>query len=331
MRRTAAAMAAVTLAVPLLVSCSGQAPPKAAPAAQAPAKTVLVQSAADIARTAGSMKQLDDLPLYEMTYYGDYDAEAPLAKEELARQVDGWACSLYHRPGEFGRNFDWNPNPAMIVRADPPNGYASLSVVDVFYTLDRQGPPDLKNPVDRRRLAHAVLSPFDGMNEKGLAVGFASVPTADLPAPMAGRPTVDSARIIRLLLDRAASVDEAVALMRTYNVEHEPGPQVHYLIADRVGRSVVVEYGGGRLNVVEDHVLTNFTMTGSTLEQRMDDTRYRTLAENLSSKADGLALLESVAQAHTRWSIVYDLDVGTARIVAGQKWSKVHAVGINPG
>ncbi|GIH23450.1 hypothetical protein Aph01nite_17600 [Acrocarpospora phusangensis] len=68
------------------------------------------------------------MPLYEMTFHGGYNAEAALTDEELARKGDGWACSLFHRSGEFGRNFDWDPNPAMIVHASPPDGYASLSL-----------------------------------------------------------------------------------------------------------------------------------------------------------------------------------------------------------
>lgn len=330
-RRLAAVLAALTLAVPALTSCSGQPPPpKAATAAE---KGLLVQTAQDVTRTAGSIRRLDDLPLYEMTFSGGYDAEAPLTDAELARKDDAWACSLFHRGHELGRNFDWQPNPAMVVRARPPGGYASLSLADISYVLDRSTPPDLASPDDRRRLAHAVLIPFDGMNEKGLAVGMAAVPTAELPAKDPARKTVGSVRAIRLMLDRAANVDEAVALLRTYNIEFSAdGPQIHYLLADRSGKSVVVEYTAGKMHVIDDNVLTNFTMAGTSRARRLDDRRYRTLAENLGTKADGLALLESVAQAHTRWSVVYDLDAGTARLVTGQKWGTVRTLTLSsPG
>lgn len=325
--RTAALLSALAL---VLSACSGAtAAPPPAPAAKKEA--VLRQSQDEITRTAGSLRKLDDLPLYEMTYHGGYDAEAPLTDAELARKADGWACSLFHRKGEFGRNFDWHPNPAMIVHADPPDGYSSLSVVDVAYLLDREGPPDLASPADRRRLAHAVIAPFDGVNEKGLAVGMAAVPTATLPATLPGRPVVSGERIIRLMLDRAATVDEAIALMRTYNVDFTGGPQIHYLIADRSGKSAVVEYTAGKLNVIEDHLLTNFTMTGSSKERRLDDTRYRTLAEGVGTSADGITLLSRVAQGHTRWSVVYNLDDGSAKLVTRKRWTQVHTVGLKAG
>ncbi|WP_049573290.1 carcinine hydrolase/isopenicillin-N N-acyltransferase family protein [Nonomuraea sp. SBT364] len=335
-RRTARLLPALLVCV--LTACAAPPPPRAAPRPATGA--VLRQSAAEAARTAAGLRQLDDLPLYEMTFHGGYDAEAPLTEQELARRDDAWACSLFLRPAAgsgasgpvFGRNFDWDPHPAMVVHARPPGGYASLSVSDVSYVLGHAGAPDLKDPADRRRLAHAVLAPFDGMNEKGLAVGLAQVPDALLPGRTPGRTPVGSARIIRLVLDRAATVGEAVALMRRYDVDFSGGPQVHYLIGDRTGRSVVVEYGDGRLNVVGDRVLTNITMTGTSRATRLADPRYRALSEGVGTAADPLALLRRVAQPHTRWSIVYDLTAGTARLVTGQRWSRVHDLAISsPG
>ncbi|WP_084958280.1 linear amide C-N hydrolase [Thermoactinospora rubra] len=314
---------AAALAVLALVSC-----------ASAPAATprgVLRQSAQDVARTVATLRQVDDLPLYEMTYHGGYDAEAPLTEEELARGSEGWACSLFLRGTEFGRNFDWDPNPAMVVRADPPAGHASLSVADVSYLLGRPGPPDLRDPRDRRRLAHAVLAPFDGMNEKGLAVGLAATPDAEPPADD-GRVTVGSVRIIRLLLDRAATVTEALELMKRYRIDFTGGPQVHYLIGDRTGRAAVVEYGQGRMNVIDDRVLTNIAMTGTSRQDRLADARYRMLAEGLPTRATSLELLRRVAQGHTRWSVVYDLAAGTARLVTNKRWDTVHTFAISsPG
>ncbi|MEU8110333.1 linear amide C-N hydrolase [Nonomuraea muscovyensis] len=336
---TAALLAALLLTVPTAVACAptGRTPapettyaPGTAPR-QGEGGALLRQTPDERARTVAGLRQVDDLPLYEMTYHGGYDIEAPLTDAELGRGEDGWACSLFHRGAEFGRNFDWDPNPAMVVRADPPDGHASLSLVDVSYLLDGKDPADLKDPADRRRLGHAVLAPFDGMNEKGLAVGLAQTPDAELPARTPGRALVSSVRVMRLVLDRAATVDEAVALMRRYDVDFTGGPQVHYLLADRSGRSVVVEYGQGRMHVIDDRVLTNITMAGADRRARLADTRYRTLAEGIGTRTDALDLLRQVAQPHTRWSVVYDLKAGTARVVTGQRWSRVHTFTIEPG
>ncbi|WP_440099190.1 carcinine hydrolase/isopenicillin-N N-acyltransferase family protein [Streptosporangium sp. H16] len=306
--------------------------PDAGPRAGTREEPLLRQSAADVARTIGSLRKIDDLPLYEMTYHGSYDLEAPLGEEELAGRADGWACSLFALGGDrplFGRNFDWDPNPALIVHADPPDGYASVSVVDLFHLIGGSAPPDLSAAPDRRRMAHAVLAPYDGVNEKGLAIGMATSPEGGLPARSPDRPDITSVRVIRMMLDQAATVDEALAIMRRYDVDFTIGPQIHYLIADAAGGSAVVEYAGGRLNVIDDRMLTNFGMTGTSAAQRRADHRYRTLAEGLPATRDwrdAMGLLRRVAQPHTRWSVVYDLTDATARVVAGQRWETVHTI-----
>ena len=57
----------------------------------------------------------------------------------------------------------------------------------------------------------------------------------------AEKATLDSLEIIRLLLDHATEVDEALALFDDYNIDWGSGPPVHYLIADASGDSAVVE------------------------------------------------------------------------------------------
>jgi Penicillin V acylase and related amidases len=302
-------------------AASAAAPPSAAP--------VLRQTKAEIARTIASLRQVDDHPLYELTFHGGYDREAPVAEAELARRDDAWACSLFYARGAsggglFGRNFDWSANPALLVRADPPDGYASISLVDAYYALGDDRAPDLPDPVARRRLAHAVLTPFDGMNEKGLVIGMAQMPEDGAVPRRPGVRTVGSTRIMRIVLDKAATVDEAVALFRGYDVDFTGGPRLHYLVADAAGRSAVLEFAGGRLNVLRDErLLTNFTLTGTA--DRLADTRYRVLSQGrVAGTASAFDLLRRVAQHHTRWSVVYDQAAATARVVTSQRWDRVH-------
>ncbi|GAA3113310.1 hypothetical protein GCM10010466_00460 [Planomonospora alba] len=331
-RETAPPPSAGTGTGPAQASASARADP--APAAQP--RPVLTQSASDIRRTIESLRRVDDLPLYEMTFHGSYDRRAPLDERLLSAQAGDWACSLFALPASadggpalFGRNFDWDDHPAMIVHADPPDGHASLSLVDLYYVLGDAGAPDTADPLTRRRMAHAVLTPFDGVNDRGLAVGMAQVPDGELPARRAGRPAVGSVRIMRIMLDEAATVDEALEIMRGHDIDFSGGPQLHYMIADATGRSVVVEFARGRLNVIEERALTNFAMTGTGPRRRMADTRYRTLVSGMPGVRDGedaMALLARVAQGHTRWSVVYDLRDATARVVTGRRWERVHTV-----
>ena len=53
---------------------------------------------------------------------------------------------------------------------------------------------------------------------------------------------------MRLVLDEAASVREAVAIFRRTAIDFSGGPPLHYLVADASGDSAVVEYVDGRVH-----------------------------------------------------------------------------------
>jgi choloylglycine hydrolase len=270
--------------------------------------------------TLASLRKVDGLPLYQMRYVGDYD---PLDGVAEVAPATPFGCSLFVAPGPlYARNFDWDPNPALVLHTDPPDGYASLSIVDISYLgvgADPTGDP---------RLLRAPLLPFDGMNERGLFVGLAADESASSAADPA-KPTVGGVRVLRLVLDEAATVDEAVAVFNRYNLDFDGGPPLHYLLADASGATAVVEYVDGRMRVVRDtRVLTNIRLAGAPPSVRMADDRYATASSALASGVSGwraaMDVLRDVAQAHTRWSAVYDPTTATVRVVAGQRWETVH-------
>ena len=116
-----------------------------------------------------------------MHYYGEY-----------SRSRTGWswppgpdlACSLFAAFGEagdtlFGRNFDWEFSPALLLFTDPPDGYASVSMVDLtFLEISPAAARTLTDlsPAERTALLAAPSMPFDGMNEYGLTIAMAAVP-----------------------------------------------------------------------------------------------------------------------------------------------------------
>ena len=87
--------------------------------------------------TLGSLEQIDPFPLYTMVYKADYSqagADDWIGEESAL----SWACSLFAVMGDpedmfFGRNFDWDFSPALLLFTDPPDGYASVSMVDIAY------------------------------------------------------------------------------------------------------------------------------------------------------------------------------------------------------
>ena len=265
-----------------------------------------------------ALRQVDDFPLYELT------DSRPTPSVYARTDTTGFACTVFFGAGGepiMGRNFDFHDQPALLLRHRPPGKYASISMVDLSYLgFDRAKLHALRHG---DQLRGASRLPFDGMNERGLAVAMAQVPGARSPA---GERAAGSLGVMRLVLDEAATVEEAVAILRRTPVDFSGGPPLHYLVADASGDSAVVEYVDGRVEVIPRgerpfQAMTNFVLTGGT-----PDDRYRTAMSTLRRSGGRLtpettlALLARTAQPHTRWSVAYDLRARTAHVVMGQKY-----------
>ena len=138
-------------------------------------------------RTLSSLQKVDE-HLYVMTYQGDYGFDqfmktglqvSPKAASRPAQEADQ-ACSCFatsNQAGnpEFGRNFDWSTNTALLLFTDPPNGYASVSMLDVLYLDFLSGSVEIDSLEHALSLLEAPYIPFDGMNEYGLAVALMAV------------------------------------------------------------------------------------------------------------------------------------------------------------
>ena len=307
------------------------------------------------AATLNSLEQVDDYPLYTMRYVGSYErAASAIAMQSADRPVSAarpaaspaWACSLFAAMGDaanrlYGRNFDWEWSPALLLFTDPPQGYASVSMVDMaylgFWGSEMRALLELSLS-ERRRLLAAPLLPFDGMNEQGLVVGMAAVPPGDVRSDPA-KATVGSLEVIRQMLDRASNVDEAVAILQSYNVDMSGGPPVHYLLADRSGRSALVEFYQGEMVVIPNqtswHLATNF-LRASVQDAQGQCWRYDKLSQALAaatgqlSQQEVMDLLAAVSQPGTHWSIVYGMNSGDIEVAMGQAFEKLYRFHLAP-
>lgn len=295
-----------------------------------------------------AIERVDDHPLYVMHLNEDYGfneflkkGRQPSAFSDTPSEVVPWACTVFGALSPrgdmiLGRNFDWDNHPAMLLFADSPDGYASASMVDIYY-LGFTGKGEI--PVsERERLREAAFIPFDGMNEKGLAVGMMAIPTIK-PAFDPNKVTLGELNLMRLVLDYAQNVDEALALLQNYNVDFSEGPTIHYLLADKTGHSAIVEYrdsqssGGAMLILRNDRpwqVSTNFAFA---LEQPQGANsscpRYNraydalALAEGKLTPGQAMTLLQQVSQPHTQWSVTYNLTQGTIQLVMDRHYDQV--------
>jgi len=289
-----------------------------------------------------SLDQIDDFPLYTMVYEGDLTLEGENISLQRYGEEPAWACSLFTAYGDpdeilYGRNFDWDFSPALLLFMDPPGGYASVSMVDIYYLGfggdQAFGIEDLSFE-EQVGLLDAPYIPFDGMNEAGLVVGMAAVPPGNMWEDPA-KETIDSLMVIRKVLDQAATIDEAVDIIRSYNIDMGSTP-IHYLISEKSGRSALIEFLKGEVVVLPNEndwqMATNFLMSETSTSREISCGRYRAIDEMLStldgkiSPGQAMTLLDDVAQPSTQWSVVYRVNVGEVWVVMGGEFSRVHKI-----
>ena len=307
-------------------------------------------------RSLMSLKKVDDYGMYQMVYYGDYgfdeflqagadsdaDIEAFVTKRLLKGLpidlgVTGDGCTAFVVKKEtgdilFGRNFDFLYAPSLQVYTAPKNGYASVSTVNLsFAGYSGESLPD-GSLFDRFLTLAAPFLPFDGMNEKGLAIALLAVPEAQ-PPYNPDKITLNTTTAIRLVLDRASTVEEAVALLEQYNIYFSGDIECHYFIADASGHSVIVEYFDQNLQVVEAaaeyQIASNFiAYNGLNIGEGYTEFERYGKVQNVI-EANGYTLDESKAirlladigvldgdTDKLQWSVLYNLTTGNGEIFA---------------
>jgi len=286
-----------------------------------------------------SLEKVDDFPLYVMRYKGEYffDFFAERGVEwgpyqKIYDKLNPAACTSFaalapDANAVFGRNFDWQHRSSLLLFTYPPEGYASVSMVDLFY-LGLEGLQEI--PWARRiNLLGAPYATIDGMNECGVAIAQNAVPRRNTPKDP-NRPTLINSQIARLVLDHAKDVDEAIALIRQYNIAFADTP-VHFHIADASGKSAVVEYVEDGISIVRDdkpwQVSTNYLFSEAIRPNcRRYEKAAKSLAESQGRKStdEAMSLLQSTSLDNTVWSIVYNLTTGQVNIALGKDYDKVH-------
>ncbi len=270
--------------------------------------------------------KVDDYPLYTGRYVGDYRFDAYL-ESGLRPELGDVGCTCFIDGFVFGRNFDFPANPALLLWTYPEDGYRSISMVDLGYfdySLDNL-------PMDPSGLEFTPYMPFDGMNEKGLVVAMAAIPYAEPPVS-SGKVSIGEIATIRLLLDYASDVDEAIELLSEYNVEMV-SPPIHYLVADASGDSVIVEFLDDEMKLYkssEPQIITNFLVTRVSLPDGSPCERYDAVYNGITSKEEAMSvgyafsLLDASSQRETIWSIVYDIENLSVHVAMGRDFGNVH-------
>lgn len=242
------------------------------------------------------------------------------------------------RDALFGRNFDWENCEAMVVESHPENGYASLSTVNMDFITQNVsgGMVGMALNLDEVKTIAALYAPLDGMNEAGLAVSVNMIQDSAAIEQNTEKPDITTTTAIRLLLDKAGNVEEALELLGQYDLHGSMGMMIHFAIADSTGRSVAVEYVDNEMIITETPVLTNFYLTEGEKQgigTQQSHERYDILLNQLE-KTPQMRMenvrdaLDSVSKDNfgefesTEWSIVMNLSTGEARYYHRENYSQ---------
>lgn len=149
----------------------------------------------------------------------------------------------------FARNYDFSKTNTCIVFTDAGNGrHATVSTVDLQF-LGIEPNNDVEGLMDRITCLAAPFAPLDGMNDAGVSCGiYMSYQGSDEVVPTnidTDKPDITSTTMLRLILDYADSVEEAVELVSQYDLHDSASTSYHYMVADASGKSAILEWVNG--------------------------------------------------------------------------------------
>ncbi len=146
----------------------------------------------------------------------------------------------------FGRNYDFSKTNTCVVFTEANKGrHASFSTVDLqFLGIDVDN--CVEDFMDKVTCLAAPYAPLDGVNDAGVSCGiFMSYQGGEETVATnqnTNKPDFTSTTLLRLILDYADDVDEAVEIASSYDLHDSAKTSYHYMIADASGRSVILEW-----------------------------------------------------------------------------------------
>lgn len=294
-------------------------------------------------RTLMSIKRISSSPIYKIVYHGDYALDQYLyvgadswedvlkfLNENLGRGTGQYIygqnqCSSFFAKTPEGdyilaRNLDTQTAIPGIIEANTNNGHKTIGIVNLAL-----GGWDENNIISKLSVIGSPYYTLDGINEYGLAIASSSVPIEPNLKLNEEKITIHDLTVNRVIIDKARDVEEAIHLLSNFNIKEEYIYPNHYMIADRKGNCVVIEYIDGEMKVIKMtgnyQIVTNSVLYNNEALKYGSDKRYTSFDQTLSSCngvitiEDALELLEkNVVLGMEQWSVVYNLSKNTMAI-----------------
>lgn len=160
-------------------------------------------------------------------------------------------CSSFTATAEngdalFARNYDFSKTNAMLVFTEANEGrHATISTVDLqFLGIDVD--QDMTGLMDKVICLAAPYAPLDGINDAGVSCGiymtYQGGEETVATSQDTDKPDFTSTTLLRLILDYADSVEEAVEIASSYDLHDSANTSYHYMVADSTGKSAIPEW-----------------------------------------------------------------------------------------
>ncbi len=318
-------------------------------------------------RTLCSFRKISNTDMYCMDYYGNYNIDkvyehgvdvkyielslikiyfpfflAPfiykivVSKDPLpALPASGCSvisCRNKNRDVIVGRNFEFEDDSFLLLKIKVGPHHHSVVLLDMAYlNLSRK---KLKNLsfINRCRLLFAPYVVEDGMNDKGPTV--AEMCTGDTMMHEKGnKPDIFESLLFRVILDYAGSVDEAIEVIKRFNI-HFLYCLEHFMVTDSQGNSAVFEYTNNNMEVIKSsgnyQIATNHILYGNTQEQNENQcSRYKKAEHFLDSLKGNLdlknttSMMKELSDQRTIWTSIYNLTTGSFFIACKRDYSMI--------
>jgi len=322
--------------------------------------------------TIEKVTDYEDLNIYKMTVLYDYNLDNLTPTEPVDTQgamdlvfsealpgidIDYTApkyggCSVFTLEDSdgtlrFGRNYDFKyDSSAMVVFCNPKDGYSSVAhaALSHIYVNDV-----FESETSTMACLTAPFICLDGINEKGVGISVLTLDSEPV-AQDTGKPKLMTTVLIRLVLDKAASTEEAVKLLEKYDMYATSGRDYHFYITDITGDNRIVEFDchseEREMVVTKTNIATNFYIKyiDQTLPNQKNgiyghvceryDAIEQVFAANNNIGGNDIAwqALKAASQlpsetdvtSNTQWSIVYNLNELNYEIVLHRRWDEVY-------
>ena len=148
----------------------------------------------------------------------------------------------------FGRNYDYAKTNTCIVFTEANKGrHATISTVDLQF-LGMDVNKNVEGLLNKVTCLAATYAPLDGINDAGVSCGIYMTYQGGNRTVATNqdtdKPDFTSTTLLRLILDYADDVEEAVEIASSYDLHDSAGTSYHYMVADASGRSVILEWVG---------------------------------------------------------------------------------------